>query len=187
MVQRFGSLNKDEGERRLNVAITRARQKIMLVASIHSGEIVVDGKNESLKKLKSYLSYAECNGISRNDSSDISEIINNDDSNVVDDIYLALTEAGYNVCRAVGRSEIRIDLAVVDDNHPNGFLLGIEVDGKSYQKHFTARDRDRVRREILEGRFQWKIYRIWSKEWFHDRDLQLDKLLRYVENLQKQP
>lgn len=180
MTQNFGKLNRDEGERRLNVAITRARQKVILVASIHAGDIVVEGKKDSLKKLRSYLSYAESRG---NEKAQTTNVVESQKNDVIEDIHRELLKAEYSVEKSIGCSEFRIDLAVINETRPNEFLLGIEVDGKMYHKHSTARDRDRLRRKILEEDLKWDIHRIWSKEWFHDRENQLSRLIEVIENL----
>jgi very-short-patch-repair endonuclease len=58
-------------------------------------------------------------------------------------------------------------------------LLGIECDGAAYHSAKSARDRDRLRQEILE-RMGWNIYRIWSTDWFSDPDREMEKLLHHI-------
>jgi very-short-patch-repair endonuclease len=76
----------------------------------------------------------------------------------------------------VGCSGYRIDLAVVDPSAPGRYLLGIECDGATYHRAATARDRDKLRQLILEG-LGWKLHRIWSTDWWHDANQEIDKLL----------
>ncbi len=182
--QNFGPLNKIGGERRLNVAITRARQKLILVASIHGSELQPEGNSLVVKQLQDYLNYAERNHAQTEELADLPELPA--DAGVVEDIYYALQQAGHRVCPSVGRSKFPIDLAILNDQRPSEFLLGIEVDGRTYEAYNTARDRDRIRRKVLEEDLNWKIYRIWSKEWFHNRDTQLNELLRLLRILKNQ-
>ncbi len=87
-----------------------------------------------------------------------------------------IRKAGYDVHHQVGCSGYRIDLAVVDPAAPGRYLLGIECDGATYHRAATARDRDKLRQMILEG-LGWKLHRIWSTDWWHDANQEIDKLL----------
>ncbi len=93
-----------------------------------------------------------------------------------------LRTAGYEVRCQVGAASFFIDLAVVYPNNPGAFLLGIECDGASYHSGRSARDRDRLRQEILENH-GWKIYRIWSTDWFRAREKEIRRLLSHLEEL----
>jgi hypothetical protein len=183
MLYNFGPItNSTNGERRLNVAITRAVQKLILVASIHGSDLQTEGKSESIKKLQSYLNYAERNSIQvefqPDDSSRLSSTPCKDA--IIEDICFALQKAGYGTCSSVGQSNSPIDLAIFDQQEPHKFILGIELDGVNYQAQNTARDRDRIRPKVL-GDLKWEIYRIWSKEWFHNRDNQIKCLIEHLE------
>jgi very-short-patch-repair endonuclease len=85
--------------------------------------------------------------------------------------------AGYEVHHQVGCSGYRIDLGVVDPSAPGRYLLGVECDGATYHRAATARDRDKLRQMILEG-LGWKLHRIWSTDWWHNSDAQVEKLLK---------
>jgi very-short-patch-repair endonuclease len=97
------------------------------------------------------------------------------DSEFEEVVYDALVERGYSVKTQVGCSGYRIDLAIVDENHPGTYLLGIECDGSQYHASKFARDRDVIRQNILES-LGWKIYRIWSNDWMTNRDGILDEI-----------
>jgi hypothetical protein len=101
---------------------------------------------------------------------------------IVEDICFALQQAGYGTVPSVGQSNLPIDLAVFDYRQPHQFILGIEVDGLTYQAHNTARDRDRLRQEVLKN-LKWEIYRVWSKEWFDNRDSQIQSLIKHLKDL----
>ena len=179
----FGPINKQGGERRLNVAITRARSKIILVSSIKAGDIDLgNSKSEGLRILRDYLKYAESGGERLEDNSYSNEL--KFDSPFEEDVYHALKDKGYAIRTQVGCSGYRIDLAVVDKNYPGQFLLGIECDGASYHSSPTARDRDRLRQQVLE-RLEWKIHRIWSTDWFRNKPQQIELVVRKIEELQQ--
>ncbi|MFB4165334.1 DUF4011 domain-containing protein [Alteribacillus sp. JSM 102045] len=169
----FGPLNKEGGERRLNVAVTRAKKEIIVASSLLDIDLD-DAKlnRRGPKLLKSYLSYARNNGeFSQNEG------IQNDgdfDSPFEQDVYNMLRDKGLELRKQVGCSGYRIDLAVVDPNQPGKYILGIECDGASYHSSKTARDRDRLRQSVLES-LGWKIKRIWSQDWVkHKKEITED-------------
>ena len=82
---------------------------------------------------------------------------------------------GYEIAHEVGVSGFFIDIGVKHKSFPDGFLLGVECDGRAYHSSKSARDRDILRQEILEG-LGWNIYRIWSTDWFKDPNKELKKL-----------
>jgi len=179
----FGPLNRQGGERRLNVAVTRAKNKITLVSSIVAGDIDLTGtKSEGVKLLRDYLEYAASGGerLQGNSYTDTLHF----DSPFEEDVYHALVQQGYTIRTQVGCSGYRIDMAVVNNNRPGEFLLGIECDGASYHSSPTARDRDRLRQQMLE-RLGWKIHRIWSTDWFRNKPVQVSLLIERIKQLQQ--
>lgn len=177
----FGPLNKPGGERRLNVAITRAKYEVKIVSSI----LHTDLDDEKLNKLgpqllKSYLYYASTRGKFNPNSSTNSDV--GFDSPLEEDVYDALTARGLILHKQVGCSSYRIDLAVVDPNHPGRYLLGIECDGATYHSSKTARDRDRLRQQVLES-LGWKIHRIWSQDWFKRKRHEIEKIVSLVNEI----
>jgi very-short-patch-repair endonuclease/DNA polymerase III delta prime subunit len=183
----FGPLNKRGGERRLNVAITRAKSKITLISSIRSGEIDRAGtSSEGVRIMCDYLSYAESGG-SKLQGMSCQEGLHFD-SPFEEDVYHALANhkalQNYIIRTQIGCSGYRIDLAVSHKDCPGEFILGIECDGASYHRSPTARDRDRLRQQILE-KLGWKIHRIWSTKWFHSKSEQLEVLVANIEAMSK--
>lgn len=177
----FGPLNKPGGERRLNVAITRAKYEVKIVSSI----LHTDLDDEKLNKrgpqlLKNYLYYASNRGKFNPNSGTTSDA--GFDSPLEEDVYDALTARGLILHKQVGCSSYRIDLAVVDPNHPGRYMLGIECDGATYHSSKTARDRDRLRQQVLES-LGWKIHRIWSQDWFKRKRHEIDKIVDLVNQL----
>ncbi|MCF4970371.1 DUF4011 domain-containing protein [Nostoc sp. CMAA1605] len=178
----FGPLNRQGGERRLNVAVTRAKSKITLVSSILAGDIdVTRSQSKGVQSLRNYLEYAASGGerLQGNSYTDTLHF----DSPFEEDVYHALVQEGYTIRTQVGCSGYRIDLAVVNNKLPGEFLLGIECDGASYHSSPTARDRDRLRQQVLE-RLGWKIYRIWSTEWFRNKPVQVRLLRERIKQLE---
>lgn len=133
----FGPLNCQGGERRLNVAVTRAKSKITLVSSILAGDIdITRAQSEGVRLLRDYLEYAASGGqrLQGNSYTDTLHF----DSPFEEDVYHALVQQGYTIRTQVGCSGYRIDLAIVNTNRPGEFLLGIECDGASYHSSPTA-------------------------------------------------
>jgi very-short-patch-repair endonuclease len=175
---RFGPLNKQGGERRLNVAITRARLQVTLVSSITAHDMDPSrAKSEGARLLRAYLEYAELGPESMIRQSTES-VDSESESPFEAEVERELSSHGLNVARQVGCSGFRIDLALKHPDYPGRYVLGIECDGATYHSAATARDRDRLRQEVLEG-LGWRICRIWSTDWVHDPKRQIDKILRF--------
>ena len=176
----FGPINQDGGERRLNVLVTRARYMIQVFSGIKASDFNIEKTSSTgVKLLQAYLDFAQrgeqaINQVSKQDDT------NNFGSPFEESVYKALTEKGYLVTPQVGCSNYKIDLAVRDKNNPNKFLIGIECDGPAYNSCATIRDRDRLRQEVLE-RLGWKMYRIWSADWFKNPKAQLEKLTKFID------
>lgn len=172
----FGPLNNIGGEKRLNVAISRAKDSTIVVSSISYSDLKVDDlKNEGLKFLKQYLQFAEFGYNYKSDS-----IFSNENQNFNSEFEIQvckeLEKLGYKVKTQVGCSKFKIDLAIVDDNNPSKYILGIECDGATYHSSKSARDRDAIRQMLLESR-GWKIHRIWSINWFKNKNKELEKII----------
>jgi very-short-patch-repair endonuclease len=183
----FGPLNKKGGERRLNVAVTRAKSKITLVSSILAGDIdLTRTQSEGVRLLRDYLEYAASGGERLQGNSYTDDL--HFDSPFEEDVYHTINQHSslqdYLIRTQVGCSGYRIDLAIAHNNRPGEFLLGIECDGASYHSSSTARDRDRLRQQVLE-RLGWSIYRIWSTEWFRNKPDQVRLLIEKIKQLQQ--
>jgi len=177
----FGPLTAKGGERRLNVLISRAKQRCVVFSSIRSEDIDLRRTNSrGAEALKTFLQYAETGRleVSRHTDRDC-------DSEFEAQVADALRNSGWKLDHQVGIAGFFIDLAVIDPAVPGRYLLGIECDGATYHSARWARDRDRLRQAVLEDH-GWKIHRIWSTDWFHSRDEQLRKLLMLLEDLRLQ-
>ena len=178
MLLNFGPLNREGGERRLNVAITRAKRNVLLVSSMHYTDIDLSRtQSVGAKLLREYLDYAQ-NGqraLAKNQSSSIYE---ETESDFVLEVCEFLTENGFSVDTQVGSSSFKIDLAVKTPDSLD-YALCIECDGKNYHQVKSTRDRDRLRQSVLEG-MGWQFYRIWSTDWFRNKTLEQKRLLERV-------
>ncbi|RPJ72280.1 MAG: DUF3320 domain-containing protein, partial [Alphaproteobacteria bacterium] len=176
----FGPLNQEGGERRLNVLITRAREKCVVYSNFTSRDLRIDEKDPfGLRALKVFLEYAETKNLTT-----IEEEKEDSDSPFEDSVYEFLRENGYEVRKQVGCAGYRIDLAIIDSCNPGRYVIGIECDGATYHSSSVARDRDRLRQQILEG-LGWNLYRIWSTDWYRHPIESGDKLLDAIENAKK--
>jgi very-short-patch-repair endonuclease len=184
MSMNFGPLNREGGERRLNVAVTRARYHVHLLSSIRSHDIDLTRTSKvGPKRLKEYLKYAEQGPQSL--FVDTTNQNNQTESPFEQHVMQELQLHGLEVRPQIGCSGYRIDLALVDPEQSDSFVIGIECDGATYHRSATARDRDRLRQEILEG-LGWKIIRIWSTDWMRDPKQQVKRVMKfYNENLLK--
>lgn len=161
----FGPLNKNGGERRLNVLITRAREKCVVFCNFLPDDLnVSNSKSRGLKALKNFLYYAK-----NKEHPLLIEPTGEDfDSPFEKSVYDFLVDMGYDVVKQVGCVGYKIDLAIVDPDNSDRYVLGIECDGATYHSSASARERDRLRQEVLE-RLGWKFHRIWSTDWFNSR------------------
>ena len=165
----FGPLNRDGGERRLNVAVTRARVEVIVFATLRADQIDLSKtRARGAQDLKYFLDYAERGPVAIAQASTAGPE-DDFDSGFEQDVCQRLRAKGYEVHTQVGCSGYRIDLAVVDPKAPGRYLLGIECDGANYHSAKTARDRDQLRESVLVG-LGWRIHRIWGPDWRVDAD-----------------
>ncbi len=169
--QTFGPITRKQGDRRLNVLFTRARMRIGLVTSMDSSDVKPsETSSRGVHLLKKYLAYVETAG------GEAGEVTGREpDSDFELHVADRLAARGFEIRHQVGVSGYRIDLGVIDPARPGAFLAGIECDGAPYHAAKSARDRDRLRQEVLEG-LGWTILRVWSTDWFDNPDRQADRL-----------
>jgi len=180
MHMNFGPLSKSGGERRLNVAITRAKHNVKLVGSIMPTDIDLNRvSSEGPKLLRGYIDFA-IHGPSVLLSETTENNIIEHDSAFEEAVFNYLDRKGYQVGTQIGCSGYRIDLAIKHPTHSGKYVLGIECDGAAYHSARTARERDRLRQSVLED-MGWKIYRIWSTDWIKDPVTEGEKLIEAIE------
>ena len=175
LLHNFGPLNRAGGERRLNVAVTRAKCNVQLVSSMRYTDIDLKRTSaEGARLLREYLDYAENGSIALERTVSVNSF-EQFDSDFELEIYDYLISQGFSVDTQVGCSGFRIDLGLKLPNSSD-YVLAIECDGATYHSSKNARDRDRLRQEILE-RMGWKFYRIWSTDWFRNKPVEQRRLL----------
>ena len=176
----FGPLSRQGGERRLNVAASRAKINMKVVSSIHSYDLKVeDLKNEGASYLRDYLDYAE-NGAKALDRSLNVDENDHFDSPFEEEVCNYLRDNGMTVDTQIGVSGYKIDMGLRLEN-TSKYLLAIECDGRTYHSSKNARDRDILRQEILEN-LGWKFYRIWSTDWYRNNEKAKEDLLSACKN-----
>ena len=188
LMQRFGWLNNRGGENRLNVAISRAKLKILIVTSFDPEDLQVEEtKNEGPRILKKYLQYARA--ISDGDRELADSILHSfgddrwidnedyDSGKIADRVYSILTRKGYTVERNVGIGGYQIDLAVKQNDR---YILGIECDSRLYELSSSTRERDYHRQKYLESR-GWKIHRVWTPGMWKDPDKEIARIIEAIE------
>lgn len=171
----FGPLNKNGGERRLNVAITRAKHELKVFTSLRSEQIDLSRTAAlGVRDLKHFLEFAETHHTASN--ADDSQVSSEDSAHGIESaIARELTAKGWNVRLNVGVSRFRVNIAVVHPNNPSRYLAGIECDGATYQSSSTARDRDIVRESVLRS-LGWQTLRVWSLDYWIDPETAISKL-----------
>lgn len=181
MSMNFGALNREGGERRLNVAITRAREGLHIFCSIRPDQISLQQtRAQGVRDLRLFLEFAE-SGISAL-AAGTQQTIGDYESPFEEAVAQSLKAKGWEVHPQIGVSAFRIDLGIVDPDRPGSYLAGVECDGATYHSSATARDRDRLRESILRG-LGWNIVRIWSTDWWMQQNAALDRLHQQLENL----
>ena len=174
---RFGPLGTEGGERRLNVLISRAKQRCEVFASMTDEDIDPDfaQSRKGVFAFRLFLHYARTGQLTLAESTGRGH-----DSVFEEQVANALQERGFNVHRQVGLAGFFIDLAIADPERPGRYLLGIECDGAAYHDALSARDRDRLRQSVLESH-GWHIHRIWSTDWFQRPQQEMTRLVAAIE------
>ncbi|HUB65320.1 MAG TPA: DUF3320 domain-containing protein, partial [Methylocella sp.] len=173
----FGPVSAEGGERRLNVLFTRARIRCEVFVSFGPADINLErATGEGPRVLKRFLQYAETGILeeSRKTGADF-------DSPFEAAVAEAIESLGYQVETQVGSAGFKIDLAVRDPVKPSCYMLAIECDGATYHSALWARERDRLRQQVLEN-LGWRFHRIWSTDWFYRRGEQIEKLKQILES-----
>lgn len=178
MLHNFGPLNRPGGGRRLNVAVTRAKHNVQLVSSMRCTDIDLSRTSaEGARLLREYLDYAE-NGEAALRRNSAAERTEGSDDAFEHEVCEFLRANGFSADAQVGCSGYRIDIGVKRPDSGD-YALAVECDGAAYRSSKNARDRDRLRQEILE-RMGWKFYRVWSTEWFRNKAVEQRRLLEAV-------
>lgn len=176
----FGPLNNVGGERRLNVAVSRARKEMLVFSSLSSSQIDLKrSQAKGVEGLKGFLEFAETGRLPLV----VNSISDTSNDNMIDQLCKALNECGYCTKEHVGRSNFKVDIAVSTKDNPEKYILGILCDGKSYFETKTTRDREIVQPSILEM-LDWKVMRVYSIDWYDNKEKTLNYIINELEGLQ---
>ncbi|MBY0241960.1 MAG: DUF3320 domain-containing protein, partial [Burkholderiaceae bacterium] len=172
----FGPVNGEGGERRLNVLFTRARLRCEVFASFDPADIDPGRTSrDGVRILKHYLDYAS--GVAL---AGVYAGGGEAESPFEEDVANVISSLGYLPDAQVGASGFRIDLGVRHPDRPGTYLLAVECDGATYHSALWARERDRLRQDVLEH-LGWRFHRIWSTDWFYNREAEIERLRRALE------
>ncbi len=178
MSMNFGPLNRDGGERRLNVALTRSRREMLVFTSFDPSMIDLNRTSaRAIRDLKQFLEFADRGPHALSEAAD--RPVDDYDTPFEEAVSRHLQERGWETVPQVGVSRFRVDLGIVHPDRPGDFLVGVECDGPTYYSAATARDRDKIRSAVLEG-LGWKLIRVWSTDWFVDPVMEAEKLDRSI-------
>lgn len=181
----FGPLNRDGGWRRLNVAITRARQEMTVFSTLRPEQIDLNRTTaQGVAALKAFLEYAERQKLPMDETT--VQSCQPETQGIARTICDFLGEKGYETTLSVGHSAYRIDIGVIDPKDPGSYLLGILLDGSSYGSTKTTRDREIAQIGVLKG-LGWRITRIWTMDWWDNRQKELDRILALLQQPAGQP
>lgn len=177
VVLNFGPLNRDGGWRRLNVAVSRARHEMHVFSTLRADQLDVSRtRAEGVSALRSFLEYAEKGtsalGVGLEEVGARIEGIERA-------IATALEKEGFKVDLHVGTSGYRMDLAIVDPEHPDRYLLAVLCDGGGYKTGKTARDREVLRGQVLR-QLGWSIHRVWAMDWLDDPEKEIQRIIASV-------
>lgn len=169
----FGPLNNSGGERRLNVAVSRARQEMYVFSTLKSSDIDLRrSKARGVEGLKHFLHYAETQKLPTSPQTSLSHR----SSPIASEIAEELEKRGYASTINVGRSKFRVDVAVESQKQPGTYALGILLDGESYRDTPTTRDREMVQPSVMES-LNWSVMRVWSVDWLRNKDRVIDRIV----------
>jgi len=177
VMQRFGPINGITGKRRLNVLFSRAKEQIVTFSSMVSTDIKAEENgNQGVYMLKRWLEYSG-GGLLY----DTTMAKRGTDSDFEDFVIKQIESIGCEAVPQVGVSGYFIDIGIRHPSWPFGFIMGVECDGANYHSSKSARDRDRLRQEVLEG-LGWHLHRIWSTDWFNDHRRESERLRKAIQD-----
>ena len=175
----FGPLNRDGGERRLNVAVSRARYEMKVFSSLKAEDIDLYRSNaKGVKYLKSFLEYAERGSVALMHIEHATKPKAKDA--FIESVASALKARGYAVNTNIGSSEYRVDIGIINPTNPEVYLLGLLCDGYNYLASPSAHDRNVTTPTVLAN-LGWKTHNIWSVEWWDTPDHVLNGIIREIE------
>ncbi len=178
----FGPLNRDGGWRRLNVAVSRSRSEMVVFSTLMPDHIDLSKTDAAgVVALKAFLLYAGGEEMALNENSSLQ--LQSVKAGIAKRIRALLKEEGFDTDLNVGRSEYKIDVGVIDPEKPDTYILGILLDGSSYDAAKTTRDREIAQISILNS-LGWNVMRIWTMDWWDNRQKEIKRIVAEVHRLQ---
>lgn len=172
----FGPLNKEGGWKRLNVAVSRARCEMMVFSTMTADMIDLKRtKSKGVEALKSFLEFAYSGKL----QASYDEVQFAKKKGIIDAICKVLDEKGYKYQNAVGHSKFKVDIAVVNPQNEDEYILGIMLDGESYRQSESTKDREIAQISVLKG-LGWRIHRIWTMDWWDNKQKEIENLLQVL-------
>lgn len=173
----FGPLNKDGGWKRLNVAVSRARFEMVVFTTMTADMINLKRtKSKGVEALRDFLKFAQKGRVQGEYIEDRVQ----KKQGIMENICKAIADGGYKYQKAVGHSKFKVDIAVVNPYNPDEYLLGIMLDGEAYRQSSNTKDREVSQISVLNG-LGWELHRIWTMDWWDNRDKELSKLMKILE------
>ncbi len=176
----FGPINREGGWKRLNVAVSRAKQEMIVFATLRSDQIDLRRtKSKGAEELKNFLSYAEKGNLPEVYSKERG----NKNQGILNQICKALDEAGYKYQTGVGHSSFKVDIAVINPANEGEYILGILLDGDSYKNSKNTKDREVAQVSVLNG-LGWKLHRVWAMDWWDNKQKEMKKILQLLAGME---
>lgn len=173
--QRFGPINTSQGHRRLNVLFSRAKKKIVTFTSMDPTDILGgEDKSQGVRMLRNWLEYSKTGQLGERPCTG-----GGYESPFEEHVAEIVRAMGFEVVPQVGTAGYRVDLGIRHADWSHGFIAGIECDGAAYHSSRSARDRDRLREEILQS-LGWTLHRIWSTDWFSNPQAEAERIRAFL-------
>lgn len=177
----FGPINKSGGGKRLNVAFSRARITMTIFTSIHSSDIrITETSPDGLIAFHDFLKYAEGSDIYTESRAEVEAKLAR--AGIMQRICKAITEHGFQCVTMVGHSDFHVDIAVIDPFDSSKYIMGILLDGDGYRQTKNTRDREVAQLGVLRH-LGWNLCRVWTVDWWDNRDKEINKLLNKLDKL----
>lgn len=178
----FGPLNKEGGWKRLNVAVSRARNEMIVFSTMTANMIDLKRtKSKGVESLKKFLEFAEKGRLQMS----YAELHQEECQGILNSICNVIESAGYKYQRAVGRSKFKVDIAVINPHDESQYLLGIMLDGDSYRQSSNTKDREIAQVGMLKG-LGWDLHRIWTMDWWDNKEKELSRLMTLIKEKSRQ-
>ncbi len=180
--QNFGPINRDGGQRRLNVAVSRARSEMIVFTSMKYTDIALtSSSSKGVRDMREFLRFAENRGHFPDSSADAPVA---EGTMILTDIAETLKDNGYSSHYNVGTSQFKVDIGVIDPDNPSDYILGILSDGESYRASENTRDREYARADVLRG-LGWNLMHVWSVDWYFNKQKALENILSRLKDLRE--